>query len=166
MKTVRNSSRIRAAKLVAEKANAELMTAIKEDMNLATDITDATGKIGTLATKIAAEADATKKAALQAKKTALEDEVGAARTRRGALATDLGKLKDKLSKTEAEAVGIESSIAEKQAEDDFEEAKMKAEEVDRRIEFQEAEEAKLQVEIELSNDAAERKRLKALLTRT
>lgn len=166
MKTVRNSSRIRAAKLVAEKANAELMTAIKEDMNLATDITDATGKIGTLATKIAAEADAVKKAALQAKKTRLEDEVGAARTRRSALADDLGKLKDKLSKTEAEAVGIESTIAEEQAEDDFEEAKVKAEEVDRRIEFQEAEEAKLQVEIELSNDAAERKRLKALLTRT
>jgi hypothetical protein len=62
-----NSLRITKAGLVAERSNAELMVAIKSNMNIDEDLKDLAGHAGKLDTKIAAEADAEKKQALELK---------------------------------------------------------------------------------------------------
>jgi hypothetical protein len=67
MTNVRNTARIDAAKMFAEKANAELMVAVKADANMATDLTELVTKKTALTTKMAAESDATKKSLLTAR---------------------------------------------------------------------------------------------------
>lgn len=53
IRQVRNSLRITKARLVAERTNAELMVAIKKEMNLGEDIFDLNEKIESIEGKIA-----------------------------------------------------------------------------------------------------------------
>jgi hypothetical protein len=163
MRSVRNDAKIDAAKMMAEKANAELMVAVKADANMATDLTEFLAKKTALTAKFNAESDATKKATL----TASIADINEAKTRitdeRVKAAAAIKKLTAAVSKADADALTIEAEIAAGDAEADLREAAEQSAAVDGHIEDLEAQAGNIEVEMALATDEVEKERLKAAL---
>jgi len=85
IRQVRNGYRVTKAKLIAERTNAELMVAIKNEMNMGEDLTDIGAAKTKLETKLAAEADATKQQALTAAITGLAERLTSITTVKGTM---------------------------------------------------------------------------------
>mgnify|MGYP003958574271 CR=1 FL=1 len=113
---VRNAFRITKAKLVAERTNAELMVAIKSEMNLGADLAEIDARTTQLQASLDAEADATVQATLQAQIDDLAAKVVAKTDRSAEWATKIETLTAKVTETSAVALTIEATIADEEAQ--------------------------------------------------
>jgi len=106
--TVQNA-RIQNATLFAEKANAEMMTAYKDQANLKEDIKDNEAKIGKLEKKRDAESYAAKKKALQYQINDLD--VTGMKAQLGFMPDIIKKMTKKVEKADATAIEMKTIIA-------------------------------------------------------
>lgn len=106
---ISQTARIDAARIAAEKANAELLTALKEDENAAQDIKDNNEKKEKLEKRVKTEKDDTKKKALQKKINGINN-TGLENRRKGLVAR-IKNTKDRLAKRDANVIVVEADIA-------------------------------------------------------
>lgn len=114
IREVRNGFRITKAKLVSERTNAELMVAIKQDMNMAEDRADIDTRREAITLKL--ETAASDKAdELNAEFERLGLRIGEILESRDTMALEIERLTAKVTETDALALTIEAVIADEEA---------------------------------------------------
>jgi predicted nucleic acid-binding Zn-ribbon protein len=115
IRQVRNSLRITKAKLVAERTNASLMVAIKQEMNMGEDIIDINALKDKKQAKLDAETDSTKQQVLTKEIGDLNERLISVAQAKSGLSTTIQDLTAKVTETSALALTIDATIADEEA---------------------------------------------------
>lgn len=103
--------------MLAEKTNAELLTALKQDANLKLDVEDNDARKKKLGVKLGKEKDAGKKKILQGKIDGIDNTKK--NSRRQGLIARIKALKDRLARNDARTIIVEASVAAENANMDL-----------------------------------------------
>jgi hypothetical protein len=115
IRQVRNSFRITKAQLIAERTNAELMVAIKQEMNMGEDIVDLGAAKEALQAKLDAESDSTKQQVYTKEIGDLGERLVQIAQDKGKLAAVIARLTSRVTEADAEALTIGATINEEEA---------------------------------------------------
>jgi hypothetical protein len=116
IRAVNNSLRVTKAKLVAERSNAELMVAIKGNMNLTVDLSDTEAKLEKLQADKAAESDNSKKLLFTKDIDAAMILIANMKKEQTRLGEETTRITLLVTTTGADALTIEARIADEEAQ--------------------------------------------------
>lgn len=116
IRQVRNSFRITKAKLIAERTNAELMVAIKQEMNFGEDIDMINERKDQIRDKLATEEDFDKIDALDVEWDQLGEDITYAVEERARLGNEIQSLTAKVSETLSYSLTIAAIIDQEEAQ--------------------------------------------------
>lgn len=161
IRQVKNQFRITKAQLVAERTNAELMVALKNEMNADADIVDIGTRKTKLQTKLDAETDATKQAALTKEIGDLDAILAQITADKPELAATITTLTARVTETGSAALTIGARIANEEAGIALREANADYESLEFHADDLNSYKESLEVQIQMAWDEDEENQLKA-----